>query len=164
MNEKVKVNCAVALGSNLGNSQATLKQAIVQLEEVPEITIDAISSWYETVPIGPSQPNYINGCILLTTDLSPFELLEILLATETNFGRVRQERWGARTLDLDLIFYEDFILETPRLKLPHPRMRERGFVLFPLAEIAPHWIDPMTKSSIAQLKNQINCSGILQKL
>lgn len=164
MNEKQKVNCAVALGSNLGDCQETLKQAILQLEKVPEITIDAVSSWYETRPIGPSQPNYINGCILLTTSLSPFELLDILLTTETNFGRVRQEHWGARTLDLDLILYGDLVLDTPRLKLPHPRMREREFVLVPLAEIASHWIDPITKNSIAQLKNKIDCSGILQKL
>lgn len=156
-------HCAIALGSNLGDSQQTLKQAIDRLNETAEITVNRVSSWYETLPIGPAQPNYLNGCARLTTRLSPETLLDTLLSIEDEFGRVRQERWGARTLDLDLLLYEDLVLETPRLQLPHPRMRERAFVLVPLAEIAPDWIDPVTKSAIAHLKDHIDCSGILQK-
>ena len=164
MNQQETVNCAIALGSNLGDSQQTLEQAVAKLENVSEIAIEAVSSWYETLPIGPTQPNYINGCAALTTSLTPEDLLDTLLKIETQFGRVRAERWGARTLDLDLILYDDLILETPNLQIPHPRLRERAFVLVPLAEIVPHWIDPITQSAIAQLKNKIDCSSILQKL
>ncbi len=159
-----KVQCAIALGSNLGASQQILEQAMQKLEVQAQIVVDAVSSWYETRPIGPEQPNYLNGCALLTTSLSPWDLLDTLLKIENEFGRVRQERWGARTLDLDILLYDDQVLETERLQIPHPRMRERAFVLVPLAEIAPNWLDPVTGSAIAQLKQNIDCSGILQKL
>ncbi|NBD33156.1 MAG: 2-amino-4-hydroxy-6-hydroxymethyldihydropteridine diphosphokinase [Cyanobacteria bacterium] len=159
-----KVQCAIALGSNLGASQQILEQAMQKLEVQAQIVVDAVSSWYETRPIGPEQPNYLNGCALLTTSLSPWGLLDTLLKIENEFGRVRQERWGARTLDLDILLYDDQVLETERLQIPHPRMRERAFVLVPLAEIAPNWLDPVTGSAIAQLKQNIDCSGILQKL
>lgn len=156
--------CAIALGSNLGDSQQNLEQAISKLEQIPQITVNDVSHWYETLPIGPVQPNYLNGCAILTTTLLPLELLDTLLTIENHFGRVRQEHWGARTLDLDLLLYEELVLETPRLQLPHPRMRERAFVLVPLADIAPHWIDPITGSAIAQLKDTIDCSGVLKQL
>jgi 2-amino-4-hydroxy-6-hydroxymethyldihydropteridine diphosphokinase len=156
--------CAIALGSNLGESQQILEQAIQQFNTHPEMVVNTVSSWYETLPIGPEQPNYLNGCAVLKTSLSPSELLSALLSIENEFGRVRKERWGARTLDLDIILYDDWIIETEYLRIPHPRMRERAFVLVPLAEIAPNWIDPVTGSAIAQLKNNIDCSGILQKL
>lgn len=159
-----KVQCAIALGSNLGASQQILEQAMQKLEVQAQIVVDAVSSWYETLPVGPEQPNYLNGCALLTTRLSPWDLLDTLLKIENEFGRVRQERWGARTLDLDILLYDDQVLETERLQIPHPRMRERAFVLVPLAEIAPNWLDPVTGSAIAQLKQNIDCSGILQKL
>jgi 2-amino-4-hydroxy-6-hydroxymethyldihydropteridine diphosphokinase len=164
MDKGKNVNCAIALGSNLGNSQQNLEQAISKLEQVSEITVNGVSHWYETLPIGPAQPNYLNGCALLTTTLLPLELLDSLLAIENHFGRVRQERWGARTLDLDLLLYDELTLDTPRLQLPHPRMRKRAFVLIPLAEIAPHWIEPITGSAIAHLKDTIDCSGILKQL
>jgi 2-amino-4-hydroxy-6-hydroxymethyldihydropteridine diphosphokinase len=164
MSNQQTVSCAIALGSNLGESQQNLEQAISQLNQSPEITVNDVSSWYETVPVGPAQPNYLNGCALLTTSLPPHPLLDTLLRIETQFGRVRQERWGARTLDLDLLLYEDIVLDTPRLQLPHPRMRERAFVLVPLEEIAPNWVDPITGSAIAQLKDTVDCSGILQQL
>jgi len=158
------VDCAVALGSNLGNSQQNVKSAIAALDHHAHITVQAVSSWYETVPVGPAQPNYVNGCTLLTTGLSPLALLDTLLGIENQLGRVRQQRWGARTLDLDLLLYNNQTLDHPRLQLPHPGMRERAFVLVPLAEIAPDWIDPVTGSAIAQLKNTVDCSGIVQKL
>ncbi|QDZ41534.1 2-amino-4-hydroxy-6-hydroxymethyldihydropteridine diphosphokinase [Euhalothece natronophila Z-M001] len=159
-----KAHCAIALGSNLGNSRQTLEQAINKLEQIPEISVNKVSHWYETLPVGPVQPNYFNGCALLTTTLLPLELLDNLLSIENHFGRVRRESWGARTLDLDLLLYDDLVLETPRLELPHPRMRERAFVLVPLAEIASDWIEPITESAIAQLKDAIDCSSVLKKL
>lgn len=97
------------------------------------------------------QPDFINGCVLIGTDLTPLGLLRFLLNLELEFGRVRQEPGCARTLDLDLLFYDDFVIDTPELHLPHPRMTDRGFVLFPLAEVAPHWHHPTHNRSVLEL-------------
>jgi len=151
---------AIALGSNLGDSRSILVNAIDRLQMHPQIEVLAVSSWYLTKPIGPPQPDYVNGCMTIQTSLIPLELLHVLQAIETEFGRVRQERWGARTLDLDLLLYETQIVDTPTLQIPHPRMTERAFVLVPLAEIAPNWIEPRSGQSIAVLANQLECSGV----
>ncbi len=152
--------CAITLGSNLGDCQGILEAALAILAATPNISIVSKSSWYQTNPIGPPQPDYLNGCALLQVNLSPQELLATLLQVEVKFGRVRQEKWGARTLDLDLLLYDDLILDTPNLQLPHPRMKERAFVLVPLAEIAPNWIEPVSGKAIAQLLQAVNCSGV----
>jgi 2-amino-4-hydroxy-6-hydroxymethyldihydropteridine diphosphokinase len=152
--------CAIALGSNLGDSRSILSQAIDRLQTSPQIVLIAVSSWYLTAPIGPPQPDYLNGCATLRTSLTPLELLGTLHAIETEFGRVRQQIWGARTLDLDLLLYAQQIIDTPSLQLPHPRMSERAFVLIPLAEIAPDWIEPRSGESIAALCNKLECSGV----
>jgi 2-amino-4-hydroxy-6-hydroxymethyldihydropteridine diphosphokinase len=152
--------CAIALGSNLGDSRSILSQAIDRLQTSPQIALIAVSSWYLTAPIGPPQPDYLNGCATLRTSLTPLELLATLHAIETEFGRVRQELWGARTLDLDLLLYEQEIIDIPSLQLPHPRMLERAFVLVPLAEIAPNWICPRSAQSISALCNKLECSGV----
>jgi 2-amino-4-hydroxy-6-hydroxymethyldihydropteridine diphosphokinase len=102
----------------------------------------------------------LNGCALLDVKLTPQELLETLLRIEAQFGRIRKERWGARTLDLDILLFDDVILDTPTLELPHPRMGERAFVLVPLAEIAPDWIEPVSGKAIAQLVQAVDCSGV----
>ncbi len=151
---------AIALGSNLGDSRTILDNAIQILAHTIGITLKAQSSWYQTAPVGPPQPDYLNGCALLEVQLTPQELLETLLKIEVQFGRVRQERWGPRTLDLDLLLFDDLILETPSLQLPHPRMRERAFVLVPLAEIAPNWVEPVSGKAIAQLVQRVDCSGV----
>jgi len=155
-----KKQAAIALGSNLGDSLATLKGSLDTLDRIPYINVKTYSSWYETAPIGPPQPNYFNGCAILEVQLSPEVLLTTLLEVERQFGRVRQEHWGPRTLDLDILLFEDFILETPNLKIPHPRMTQRAFVLMPLAEIAPDWIEPISGEAIAQLVQKIDCSGV----
>lgn len=152
--------CAIALGSNLGDSLATLKSAIATLNNTQQITVKSHSSWYKTAPVGPPQPDYINACAILEVSLEPKQLLAALLEIEIKFNRIRREKWGPRTLDLDLLLYDDLILETPTLTLPHPRMTERAFVLVPLAEIAPDWVHPVTKSAIAQLLQTVNCSGV----
>jgi len=152
--------CAIALGSNLGDSLATLKSAIATLNNTSEITVNSHSSWYKTAPVGPPQPDYINACAILEVALEPKQLLAALLEIEIKFNRIRREKWGPRTLDLDLLLYDNLILETPTLTLPHPRMTERAFVLVPLAEIAPDWVHPVTKSAIAQLLETVNCSGV----
>lgn len=169
--------CAIAIGSNLssnlGNSEEIVKAALAYLDSIPRVEVVKISQWYRTKAItdtiarsldrriietestqpqeATEQPDYINGCALLRTSLTPNSLLSVLLATEARFGRERRERWGARTLDLDLLLYEDFILDTPSLIVPHPCMCDRAFVLLPLAEIAPDWIHPINGCAIAKL-------------
>lgn len=151
---------AIALGSNLGDSLNTMKTALKILSQMPGIQIKSESSFYRTPPIGPPQPDYLNACALLMVELTPEDLLELLLQIEGKFGRERRERWEARTLDLDLLLFNNLIWKTANLELPHPRMRERGFVLVPLAEIAPDWVDPVTGRSIEELAKLVDISGI----
>nr|WP_179051455.1 2-amino-4-hydroxy-6-hydroxymethyldihydropteridine diphosphokinase [Nostoc sp. TCL26-01] len=151
---------AIALGSNLGDSLAILQAATTELAAIPGIQLDAISSWYKTKAVGPPQPDYLNGCVTLQVDMSPQQLLATLLAVEQKFGRVRQQRWGARSLDLDLLLYDDLILNTPTLQIPHPRMCDRAFVLVPLAEIAPDWVEPVSGYVIKELVKQVDCSDV----
>ncbi|GBF82402.1 2-amino-4-hydroxy-6-hydroxymethyldihydropteridine diphosphokinase [Aphanothece sacrum] len=155
-----KAKCAIALGSNLGDSLLILEKTITLLSETPSIDLISHSHWYKTAPIGPPQPDYLNGCAILETCLIPEALLQILLNIEQQFGRIRREKWGPRTLDLDLLLYGDFILETPILQVPHPGMIERAFVLVPLSEIAPNWIHPVAKKTIIELLNKVNCEGV----
>ena len=150
---------AIALGSNLGNSQQIVLDAVEVIAHQPQIELIACSHWHKTKPVGPPQPDYINGCIIIHTSLSPEELLNTLQVIEQQFGRERKIRWGARTLDLDLILYGDLIMDTPELQIPHPRMRERGFVLIPLAEIASDWIEPVTQLTIDQLLSSLNTNS-----
>ena len=151
--------CAIALGSNLsskvGDSEKIVRAAIAQLDTHPEIEVIKVSRWYRTkaitLPNSAPQPDYINGCAILKTMLNPLQLLQALFYTEQFFGRERRERWGARTLDLDLLLYGDRLMDTPELVLPHPRMSDRAFVLLPLAEIAADWLHPVHEVAIAQL-------------
>ena len=152
--------CAIGLGSNLGDSRSILAGAIDQLRSHAQIEVIAVSSWYITAPIGPPQPDYLNGCATLQTSLIPLYLLDVLHSIEAEFGRVRQEIWGARTLDLDLLLYDDLVIDLPTLQVPHPRMLERAFVLMPLSEIAPNTIEPRSKQSIITLSNQLEHSGV----
>lgn len=159
-NTSVTTAAAIALGSNLGDSLAILNHAIATLANTPGIQIQATSSWYKTKPVGPIQPDYLNGCVTLQVEMIPELLLSILLKIEQEFGRVRQEKWGARTLDLDILLYGDKIIQTPNLEIPHPRMCDRAFVLVPLAEIAPSWIEPVSGLSILQLSQAVDRSGV----
>lgn len=154
------ITAAIALGSNLGDSQAILEAALKQIHQTPGISIQACSQWYRTKAVGPPQPDYLNGCALLTVALSPQGLLATLLQIEAGFGRVRLEKNGPRTLDLDLLLFDNLILDTPDLQIPHPRMRERAFVLVPLAEIAPNWTEPVTGKTIAALMQTVDCSEV----
>lgn len=158
-----KIPVAIALGSNLGDSKAILTSALNIIATTCGISLQKASSWYQTAPVGPPQPDYINGCAVLETSLNPLELLEILLIIEAHFGRIRTEPNGPRTLDLDILLFDDLILESPKLQIPHPRMSERAFVLVPLAEIAPNWREPLSGKAIAQLVQTVDCSGV-QKL
>ncbi len=160
MQAKDKHSCAIALGSNLGDSRSILDSAIERLRLYPQIELIAVSSWYLTKPVGPPQPDYLNGCATLQTSLEPCDLLTALHAIEHEFGRVREQHWGARTLDLDLLLYNRQIIDTPSLQVPHPRMTERAFVLIPLVEIAPAWIEPRSGRTIADWCDRLEYAGV----
>ena len=128
----------VALGANLDDPQVQVRAALAELARLPQVTLVAASSLYRTAPVGlAGQPDFINAVAALDTSLSPDDLLEALFAIERSFGRVRKEKNGPRTLDLDLLLYDSEIIDTPHLHLPHPRLHLRAFVVVPLAEIAP---------------------------
>lgn len=130
--------CFIALGSNLGDPLAQLRAALKHLQALPETTIVAGSPLYENPAIGPGpQPDYLNGVIELETVLAPQPLLAELQRIEQLQGRERGQRWAARTLDLDILLFGDKQLDTPQLQVPHPRMLQRNFVLYPLYDIAP---------------------------
>ncbi len=155
-----RAKIALALGSNMGDSQEILEAAIAVLAQTPGIFLEAKSNWYKTKAVGPPQPDYLNGCVTLQVEMLPHELLENLLRIEQQFGRVRQERWGPRTLDLDLLLYDDLIVDTPNLQIPHPGMRHRAFVLVPLAEIASDWVEPVSGCVIKELLKEVDCSDV----
>ncbi|MEN9208652.1 MAG: 2-amino-4-hydroxy-6-hydroxymethyldihydropteridine diphosphokinase [Gloeomargarita sp. GMQP_bins_120] len=150
----------IALGSNLGDSLTILRRALQHLTDRHGLRLVRCSHWYRTPPLGPPQPDFFNGCALFDTSYSPQELLHILRETEQFFGRVRTGRWQPRTLDLDIIFYDQTVIQTPDLTIPHPEYHRRAFVLVPLAEIAPHWPDPRTGVPVATLVKQVDCTGI----
>ena len=134
----------VALGANLGEAETTVRAAIAALGRLPGTQLVAASSLYRTAPleVPEPQPDYINAVARLATTLTPHALLDELLALEARFGRVRPYRWAPRALDLDLLLYDDLVLDSAELQLPHPRMHLRAFTLQPLAEIAPDAVIP----------------------
>lgn len=137
----------VALGSNLGDRDATLRAAVRALDETPGVTVVAASEPIESVAVtlagvDESKPAYLNGAALVETTLPPLELLDAVNRIEDEHGRVRVERWGDRTLDLDLVVYGDTIVDTERLTLPHPRAFERSFVLEPWLQVDPAAVLP----------------------
>jgi len=133
----------VALGANLGDPAATVRAAFGALANLPESRVAQCSSLYRTAPVGKlDQPEFVNAVAQLETALAPEALLDALLEIELRFGRIRAEKDGPRMLDLDLLLYNDLLLDLPRLTLPHPRLHLRAFALYPLAEIAPQLIIP----------------------
>ena len=132
------VTAYVSLGSNLGDAQATVRQALHDLSRLPSSRVVARSRLYRTAPHQAAGPDFINAVARLETALTAMELLEALQALENAAGRERPYHHAPRTLDLDLLLYGQQRIDSPRLTVPHPRMRERAFVLVPLAEVAPH--------------------------
>lgn len=141
---------AVALGSNLGDREGYLRAAIAALASA--IHQLRVSTFHETAPVGVgAQPTFLNAAAVGETALPAPDLLDTLLTIERDEGRVRPFPGAPRTLDLDLILYDDAIIDTPSLVVPHPRFRERRFVLEPLSEIAPDWRDPVTGRTVEEL-------------
>ncbi|MCX4235870.1 2-amino-4-hydroxy-6-hydroxymethyldihydropteridine diphosphokinase [Streptomyces sp. NPDC020707] len=152
----------ISLGSNLGNRLETLQGAVDALEDTPGVRVRAVSPVYETEPWGvraDSQPSYFNAVVVLRTTLPPTSLLERAHAVEEAFHRVRDERWGPRTIDVDIVAYADVVSDDPTLTLPHPRAHERAFVLAPWHDVEPEAELP-GRGAVAQLLAAVTRDGV----
>lgn len=147
-----KLNRAYLItGTNLGNRQDNLKRAIVEIEKKIG-SVASCSSVYETEPWGlNNQPSFYNQALSIDTALDVWSLLASTLAIEESMGRVRAERYGTRIIDIDILFFENMVINSEKLTIPHPRIRERNFVLAPLAEIAPNLVHPVLHQTIQEL-------------
>jgi len=144
----------LGLGSNLGDRGENIKKAIEHLKD--KIRIEKVSSIIETEPYGfVDQPKFLNCVLKGTTVLSPLELLEFVLDIENKMGRKRLFKWGPRNIDIDILFYDDCVIDTENLKIPHPELHKRLFVLEPLCEIEKDFVHPVLKKSVYELYTQL---------
>lgn len=150
--------CLIGLGSNLGDRQAALSRVVSDIEGDDRLRFIAGSKWHETRPVGGpvGQMNFLNGAVLVETALTPIAVLDLLLGMEARMGRVRKTAWGPRVIDLDLLLYDDKVVQTDRLVVPHPRMAWRRFVLAPAAEIAGEMVHAGTGWSVARLLHHLD--------
>ena len=147
----------IGIGSNIGARSAQLSEAVALLRQAAEIDVCAVSRWHETLPIGgpPGQGPFLNGALLLQTSLAPEALFQVLTSIENHLGRQRDVRWQARTVDLDLLLYDNLQISFPALSIPHPRFAYRRFVIEPAAEIAPDLVHPTIGWTLAQLRDHL---------
>jgi len=147
----------IALGSNIGDRPALLAQALTLLDEHQHIHLCQVSTTIETAPVGgpPGQPAFLNAAAELATHLPPTDLLAVMIDIENQLGRRRDQHWGPRTIDLDLLLYDHTVLDEPQLKLPHPLMHKRTFVMIPLAQIAPHAWHPLLQKTAQQILDDL---------
>ncbi len=159
----IATTCFIGLGSNLSDPLRQLQLARIALAQIPHTQLTGFSPLYRSAPVGPAgQGDYINAVAQLETHLPPESLLDALQAIENQQGRERGERWGPRTLDLDLLLYGDQVIDTPRLQVPHPQIAQRNFVLVPLLALAPEMRLPSGPSLASLLRD---CpAGELQRL
>lgn len=155
----------ISLGSNIGDRELNLLRAVAEIGRLRASKITALSGFYETAPVGPPQDNFYNAALRLETELEPTELLAELQRIETTvFDRKRDVRWGPRRMDLDILLYDDLILDAPGLVIPHPRVHERRFALAPLEEIAPEVVHPQLGKTVTQLQRAAPDTGSIQKI
>ena len=153
----------IGLGSNLGDREANIRQALEQLEQLPETTLVRGSSLYDTEPVGvPDQPNFLNGVVEVETFLAPRQLLWNLMLIERRLGRVRTQRWGPRVIDLDLLLYADQVLDEPDLQVPHPHMTQRSFVMVPLVELEPLLVHPVTGQTMLAILQRLGAEPLVK--
>lgn len=146
----------IGIGSNLGSPVENCRNSITALRDYPRISLTARSPFYKTEPEGIAEQNwFINAVVKISTELEPEELLDSLLQIETAMGRVRKEKWGPRIIDLDILLYEDRIIKMEKLKIPHPEMAKRRFVLQPLSELAPDLVHPELGKTIEELLREL---------
>jgi 2-amino-4-hydroxy-6-hydroxymethyldihydropteridine diphosphokinase len=158
------IDVYLLLGSNLGNRQLLLQQAMQHIENniAPVVKASAV---YETQSWGKTgQPDYLNQVVLLKTDMPAQTILDKILAIEILLGRKREEKWGSRTIDIDILFYGDKIINEAGLHIPHPELHKRRFTLEPLSEIAAQFIHPECNKNVIQLKNELQDSLIVKKV
>ncbi|MGK6349702.1 2-amino-4-hydroxy-6-hydroxymethyldihydropteridine diphosphokinase [Parapedobacter sp. DT-150] len=154
MSTPVTVDAYLLLGTNMGNREERLQEALRYLEQEAGY-ITQTSSIYETAAWGnENQPHYLNQVVLVTTALQPFQLLEIINAIEGKMGRVRVTKWESRPIDIDILFYGDQVIDTAELQVPHPQLPNRRFALMPLQEIAPLLVHPVLRKTIADVLRQ----------
>jgi 2-amino-4-hydroxy-6-hydroxymethyldihydropteridine diphosphokinase len=148
----------IALGANLGDRRSNLQRALALLDRPPELRVIARSRWFSTAPIGgpAGQAEFVNAAARIETTLSPLQLLAVLREVEAELGRQRRQRWAARRVDLDLLLFDDLVLKTPELELPHPRMAFRRFVLEPAADVAADLMHPVIGWTVGQLLDHLN--------
>jgi 2-amino-4-hydroxy-6-hydroxymethyldihydropteridine diphosphokinase len=155
--ERAPVIAYLGLGANLGDPRRQLSEALKRLNAADEVEVTRVSTFYRNPPLGPeNQPWYVNAAARVRTRLGPEELLRLLQQVEAALGRVRGEHWGPRRLDLDLLLYNGEVIFAPDLVVPHPEMHRRGFVLVPLAEIAPQAWHPVLGKSAGDLLAELN--------
>lgn len=163
----------IGLGANLAFEDRSpvqnMERVLERLDASASVSIEQISPWYHTAPVGGvDQPDYFNGVAMLTTCLDPLGLMGLLLETERHFGRIRGERWGPRTMDLDLLDFEGRVLDLDKdgitLHLPHPRLHERAFVLHPLLDVAPDWQHPVMQQGAGAFLADIGSDQAVQKV
>ena len=145
------IDAYVGLGANVGDRMGNLRAALGRLHREPGFRVAGVSRVWDTAPVGPPQPRYLNAAVRLSTLLSPRSTLRRLLEIEERLGRVRREHWGPREIDLDLLLFGERVVKEPGLEVPHPRLHERIFVLAPLAEVAPFVVHPVLSRPIADL-------------
>ena len=147
----------IGLGSNLGERETLIRLALDDLERVPSTRLERVSSLYDTEPVGEvDQPSFLNAVAQVDTELTPGQLLWNLQLIERRLGRTPGRRWGPRTMDLDLLLFGDQVIDQPDLKVPHPEMTRRGFVLVPLLEIDPLGVHPQTGEQFSVLLSRLD--------
>lgn len=155
----------IGIGANLGDRKKTLQEAVLLLNAESNVSVVAVSSVYETDPVGVlDQPKFLNAVLQIETDFCAQDLLDCLLAVEKRFGRVRKIHWGPRTLDLDILFFRDAIIHQPGLKVPHPHLHEREFVLVPLCDLVPDVIHPILNESLHALAKSLPQESHVRKI